>query len=116
MTMVIHTRESEGYVAFCNPSRSSLLSDRRPDSLRVWDNSTHSRTQHSDVATLPLHPDLASPASPTAASELASHDDRGLPMRDGLEVVSLAPVLSDRTKADALLEAKFPRSIPGADR
>jgi len=37
-------------------------------------------------------------------------------MRDGLEVVSLAPVLSDRTKADALLEAKFPRSIPGADR
>jgi iduronate 2-sulfatase len=40
--------------AVCNPSRSSLLTGRRPDSLRVWNNSTHFRDPNPDVTTIPL--------------------------------------------------------------
>lgn len=40
--------------AVCNPSRSSMLTGRRPDQLRVWNNSTHFRTPNPDVMTLPL--------------------------------------------------------------
>jgi iduronate 2-sulfatase len=38
----------------CNPSRSSMLTGRRPDTLRLWSNGTHFREHNPGVATLPL--------------------------------------------------------------
>lgn len=40
--------------AVCNPSRSSMLTGRRPDTIRIWNNSTHFRDLNPDVTTLPL--------------------------------------------------------------
>jgi iduronate 2-sulfatase len=42
--------------AVCNPSRSSMLTGRRPDSLKIWNNGTHFRDGAAgpDVMTLPL--------------------------------------------------------------
>jgi iduronate 2-sulfatase len=39
--------------AVCNPSRSSFLTGRRPDSLHLWNNGTHFREKNPDVLTLP---------------------------------------------------------------
>lgn len=41
--------------AVCNPSRQSLLTGRRPDTLRVWDLKTHFRQTSPGAVTLPEH-------------------------------------------------------------
>ena len=41
--------------AVCNPSRASLMTSRRPDTLKIWDLPTHLRERMPDVVTLPQH-------------------------------------------------------------
>ncbi len=40
--------------AVCNPSRSSMLTGKRPDTLQLWSNGVHFRENHPDIMTLPL--------------------------------------------------------------
>jgi iduronate 2-sulfatase len=39
--------------AICNPTRATLLTGKRPDSLHVWDNITHFRKKNPGIITLP---------------------------------------------------------------
>ena len=39
--------------ALCNPSRASVMTGRRPDTLRVWNLATHFRDTHPDIIALP---------------------------------------------------------------
>lgn len=41
--------------AVCSPSRSSIMTGRRPDATRVWDLETHFRVALPDTITLPQH-------------------------------------------------------------
>lgn len=41
--------------AVCSPSRSSLMTGRRPDATKVWDLETHFRAALPDAVTLPQH-------------------------------------------------------------
>lgn len=41
--------------SLCNPSRSSILTGRRPNNLRIWSNEPHFRGIHSKIVTLPEH-------------------------------------------------------------
>ncbi|MPZ19413.1 MAG: sulfatase-like hydrolase/transferase [Luteitalea sp.] len=46
-------RRAYAQQAVCNPSRASLMTGMRPDTLRVWDLRTHFRDTHPQAVTLP---------------------------------------------------------------
>ncbi|UCG48762.1 MAG: sulfatase [Phycisphaerales bacterium] len=41
--------------AVCNPSRASVITGLRPDTLKVWDLKTHFREHHPSIVTLPQY-------------------------------------------------------------
>lgn len=46
-------RNAHCQIAICNPSRASVMTGMRPDSIRVWGLSKHFRDETPDVVTLP---------------------------------------------------------------
>jgi iduronate 2-sulfatase len=60
----LNTRATRFYATYCqqavcNPSRSSLLTGLRPDTIGLWNNSVHFRQLRPDVVTLPQRFKLA---------------------------------------------------------
>jgi len=98
--------------AVCNPSRASLLTGRRPDTLRIWDLPTHFRTRDPAIVTLPqcfkqhgvplliAAPGMAGGDRVTTPVELLDLyptlvELAGLPRPDGLEGQCLGPLQRD---------------------
>jgi len=42
-------------VSLCNPSRASILTGKRPNNLKIWNNTPHFRGLHPKIKTLPEH-------------------------------------------------------------
>jgi iduronate 2-sulfatase len=51
----VNFKNAHCQVPWCSPSRSSILTGLRPDSVKVFDLNTHFRTTVPDVVTLPQH-------------------------------------------------------------
>lgn len=63
--------------AVCSPSRSSLMTGRRPDATRVWDLQTHFRVALPNAITLPQHFKANGYSSPRAEKSPPSRDPAG---------------------------------------
>ncbi len=79
--------------AVCNPSRASLMTGRRPDTIRVWDLRTHFREVLPDVVTLPQY--FKQHGYHTQSIGKIYHDPRGLKDRPSWSVPETLAVTSE---------------------